>query len=293
MAGGGRDRAFGDREGLLRAVCECPDDDDPRLRYAEFLEATGDPEDARRAEFIRVQCELARSALFDERWLKLQERKSDLQVNCARWADELPKFENVRWGFIDQRRGFVWEIWCEGAEGFRRHAAAIFASAPIQSASFKRLRTLAPITGVPQLALIKRLILAELALGPADAQALATSPNVSNITDLCLSGKRFGDAGAKALAESPYLRRLNNLDLGHNRIGDEGAIALADSPVVSTLAHFGLAGSLLTHVGALALAKSPNLGQLTGFTLWECKKIGTRGKEALKARFGDAVSFED
>jgi len=61
------DRTSGGREALLRAVCERPDDDASRLRYAESLEATGDPEDALRAEFIRVQYELARSDLSERR----------------------------------------------------------------------------------------------------------------------------------------------------------------------------------------------------------------------------------
>jgi len=55
----------------------------------------------------------------------------------------------------------------------------------------------------------------------------------------------------------------------------------------------GLAGNLLTNAGAIKLASSPHLGRLTGLTLWECKRISAMGKEALKARFGDTVSFED
>jgi uncharacterized protein (TIGR02996 family) len=42
---------------LLRAVIEFPDDDTPRLAYADHLEETGDPD---RAAFIRVQCEAER-----------------------------------------------------------------------------------------------------------------------------------------------------------------------------------------------------------------------------------------
>ncbi len=287
------DRTPGEREALLRAVCERPEDDTPRLRYAEFLEATGDPDDVLRAEFIRVQCELSRSDLSDERWSQLQERKDALEANCERWVDELPKLDGVRWNPIYYPRGFLWDIWCDDAEAFRRSAPTIFASAPIQSASFIRLRSLGPVLEVPELSRIRRLILERFALGAADAQALAASPHVRNLTALHLSGNRLGDVGAKALAASPHLLRLDNLDLGHNRIADEGAMALAASPVVSTLSHLGLGGNLLTNAGAMALASSPHLGQLTGLTLWECRKIGVKGKEALKARFGDTVSFED
>ncbi len=43
--------------GFLEDITEHPDDDTPRLVYADWLDDHGQPE---RAEFIRVQCELAR-----------------------------------------------------------------------------------------------------------------------------------------------------------------------------------------------------------------------------------------
>src|SRR3954454_17897246 len=45
------------RAGFLAAICRSPDDDAPRLVLADWLEEHGDPE---RAEFIRIQCLLAR-----------------------------------------------------------------------------------------------------------------------------------------------------------------------------------------------------------------------------------------
>jgi uncharacterized protein (TIGR02996 family) len=46
-----------DDEAFLRAIGAAPEDDAPRLVYADWLDDRGD---AARAEFIRVQCELAR-----------------------------------------------------------------------------------------------------------------------------------------------------------------------------------------------------------------------------------------
>jgi uncharacterized protein (TIGR02996 family) len=48
---------MGEREALLRAVCENPDDDLPRLVFADWLEEQGELE---RAEFIRGEVELDR-----------------------------------------------------------------------------------------------------------------------------------------------------------------------------------------------------------------------------------------
>jgi uncharacterized protein (TIGR02996 family) len=46
-----------DDAALLAAICAAPDDDAPRLVYADWLDEHGHPD---RAEFIRVQCERAR-----------------------------------------------------------------------------------------------------------------------------------------------------------------------------------------------------------------------------------------
>ena len=47
-----------DRESMLAAIAAAPDDDIPRLVYADKIHETGDED---RAEFIRVQCEIDRT----------------------------------------------------------------------------------------------------------------------------------------------------------------------------------------------------------------------------------------
>jgi uncharacterized protein (TIGR02996 family) len=56
--------AASDEEALLQAVWAEPDDDAPRLVYADWLEENGQPE---RAQLIRVQCELARPGVAESR----------------------------------------------------------------------------------------------------------------------------------------------------------------------------------------------------------------------------------
>ena len=53
---------------FLRAIREQPDDDLPRLIYADYLDERGDP----RGEFIRLRCQLAG-------WVPELEPRSDLQ----------------------------------------------------------------------------------------------------------------------------------------------------------------------------------------------------------------------
>ncbi len=65
---------------LLAAICADPSDDVRRLAFADHLDERGGDGDAERAEFIRVQCELARQTAepwdmsFGECW----------QCRCAR-----------------------------------------------------------------------------------------------------------------------------------------------------------------------------------------------------------------
>ncbi|MCA9175777.1 MAG: TIGR02996 domain-containing protein, partial [Planctomycetales bacterium] len=59
---------------FLQQVVENPDDDAARLVYADYLEEQGDP----RSEFIRVQCELARTSPLDPGYEDLSLRSEDL-----------------------------------------------------------------------------------------------------------------------------------------------------------------------------------------------------------------------
>ena len=62
-------------EALLHAIIATPDDDTPRLAYAGWLEHHGDLE---RAEFIRLQCAIAKLATDDPRQSALHRREHEL-----------------------------------------------------------------------------------------------------------------------------------------------------------------------------------------------------------------------
>src|SRR5688572_11174139 len=49
-------------EAFLRSISETPDDDAPRLIFADWLDERGECD---RAEFIRTQCRLAKQAVPD------------------------------------------------------------------------------------------------------------------------------------------------------------------------------------------------------------------------------------
>ncbi|WP_439621105.1 TIGR02996 domain-containing protein [Gemmata sp.] len=91
---------------LLRAIRDCPDDDTPRLVYADLVEEDGD---AARGEFIRVQVALARTPETDPARNALEDREHELLAeNQARWLGVPPDTDGLLgWPFA---RGFVEEI---------------------------------------------------------------------------------------------------------------------------------------------------------------------------------------
>ena len=77
-------------EHFLRAIIADPADDLPRLVYADWLDENNDPA---RAEFIRVQCELAglpeddprRPGLEDREHVLLEEHEAAWLGEAGRW----------------------------------------------------------------------------------------------------------------------------------------------------------------------------------------------------------------
>jgi uncharacterized protein (TIGR02996 family) len=89
---------------FLRAIIAAPDDDLPRLVYADFLDEHGDPA---RAEFIRVQCELAKRPDHDPYFRTLEDREHDLlSEHESVWRGTEPSWAR-EW---EWRRGFVDEV---------------------------------------------------------------------------------------------------------------------------------------------------------------------------------------
>jgi uncharacterized protein (TIGR02996 family) len=88
-------------DAFLADIIANPDDDAPRLVYADFLEDRGEPE---RAAFIRVQCELARDGLRpDTRREDLEAKERELLRRHERdWLGPL-RSPLLHWKF---RRGF-------------------------------------------------------------------------------------------------------------------------------------------------------------------------------------------
>ncbi len=78
-----------DRDALIAAIHAAPDDDTPRLVYADWLEERGGVDDVLRARFIRMQCESARLEPGDQVKERLDMRCQQIAGKCAqRWFPE-------------------------------------------------------------------------------------------------------------------------------------------------------------------------------------------------------------
>src|SRR5262245_6565393 len=150
-------------EALLREVCEHPDDDAPRLIYADWLEDHGRPE---RAELIRVQCELAGLPDDSPRLQELAAREDSLlEAHATEWHSALPRLPGVEWseqyklwryGF---QRGFVVQATFANGRAYRDHAEAAFGATPLEEVRFTRLtaRTVKAVAASPLLARLRHL----------------------------------------------------------------------------------------------------------------------------------------
>jgi uncharacterized protein (TIGR02996 family) len=281
---------------LFQAILDDPDDDGVRLVYADYLEEHGEPE---RAEFIRVQIELARLPEGDPRRPALEKReRAVLERHEDEWVGPLrPRLGE--WSFD---RGML-EVAVSVAE-FLSHAEALsrFPSAPfihLYGRSVGR-ENIAALAASPFLARVCTLALGgwygydreDDLLDDEQAALLASSPYVTGLKWLELRCNTLGDAGVQALASSDPLSALRGLDLRANRFGDGGLLALSAAARLSQLVSLDLSylDGPVSERGWRGLARSPNLPRLRWLYL-AGNNLSDATKEALVARFGTCVEF--
>lgn len=215
-------------DALWSAILEYPHDDEPRMRYAHWL----DERDLPRGEFIRLQCQLQKLPLHDPLRLELETREHELLADHEReWLGELDSL--VDWAVF--HRGFPTEI-STSVDLFLRHGEAMLRLAPIQMIHLDRARDrLSELAVCPALGRISFVDLSNNHLRDQGVRQLAASPLLRNLEGLNLSSTSVGDAGVLALIQSQHLGSLRELYLCDNRITRQGVHALAASPLVRQL----------------------------------------------------------
>ncbi len=257
-------------ESLLHMVLECPEDDAPRLVYADWLDENGAPE---RAEFIRVQCELAQLEapyahplyhLFTSGGIEnlylyegcaaavqrcqpdpvsqrvqtlLKRRAALLEKHRSSWIEALPGQPPDSSSFF--RRGFV-EGLSARTDSFLEHGLPYFESTPILHLHlWESLAGFDQLAHVPRIRRLRSLILSRLRAGelqsPGSVDAVCRSPWLPELRGLTL-GEFGDDAGffADALCDVPF-QRLQGLGLPYARMDRVSFAGLIESPALSSL----------------------------------------------------------
>lgn len=210
---------------LLGAIIETPDEDTPRLVYADYLEENDQPE---RAEFIRAQCEYARLPPWDARAKSLLQCTRVLLARRGReWCDALPRLEGIAWG--EFARGFVSRVSVTSAKALRTHASAIQAVAPVDHATIP-MSEARDVENRCELPWLRGLCLTDAEeFDAARFSRLLESGIADHLRTLDLSGAGIENGGAEIIAESSRLANLRELDLSECYVGVAGAEALAAS----------------------------------------------------------------
>ncbi|QDU94437.1 TIGR02996 domain-containing protein [Lignipirellula cremea] len=261
-------------DALLMEIVESPDEDHPRLVFADYLEDRGDP----RGEFVRVQCELATGGCSAARQRELELREADLlAAHRAEWIAAVPPAlaEAVQF-----RRGFI-EHLRAASPLLTEHADAMFRVAP----------TLSSIdldcTGYRDVELANwrhSLRITELSLRGVlsleDLKLLGRSRYLPQLRSLALLRVPLAVAGARELAASTGLKGVQTLRLDQNALGDAGVQELAAMKNMPRLTSLRLFGNEIGTAGARAITLSPRLGSLTSLSLF-ANSIGNAGVQSL------------
>jgi uncharacterized protein (TIGR02996 family) len=278
-------------EALFQAILAEPEEDTPRLVYADWLEEQGGPQEQARAEFIRVQIELAKSVDQGRRTKELRAREKVLwKDNREAWLLSLP--EHLRKRNIRFHRGFFDELHMP-TRSWEQHGEALFGQNPLYrlrlSGTVDR-HAAGSLAVLPYLSRVRVLSLAgcQLEEPMKTLQILFGTPFLSGLTRLELCEAKFSSRELGVLVESPLLGRLRELDLARNDVGPRGTELLAGSAAVVNLRVLSLANNPIDDSGGLALAGSPHLSALARLDLLGVQ-LGEKAKAALQDRFGQRV----
>ena len=301
-----------DEAALLAAIRADPEDDTPRLVYADWLEETSELANVLRAEFIRVQCrqeaaghQAVPPGREQELWTAWR-AKVDLPARID--------LRHFRRGFLRYRR---WEA-CEFlrcGETVRRCSASDRLGLFSATGLGDELARCPALTGWEVLDLTSSGLYSE------GVEAVLKSEHIAGLRELYAG--HLGLAGVLAVSRSPQLAGLRVLDLQWNTVGSEGVVALADSrylanlrvlvlrstgvgprsiPALTSHCRFtdleeldlsanrsAFAESRLTERHLATPSKPPRLRRLdlreNGINEWDCRK--------LEAHFGRGVCLFD
>lgn len=287
-----------DYDALLATVLAKPEDDLPRLVFADWMEESGQPALIARAHFIRAQIEAENHPLGTPERDRLDALANRLYLMCSHeWAYELPGWLAQDRDRIDDdrlpqpkpygyRRGFVADVelsladlWTRGHQIFEVapvqtvRVSGFHAEFPIPPVIFGMLFYLNQITTL-QLEYLAPHLFADIELGPQDIEEpslfldLMSAFTLRKVRCLILNNLDLTDLWlqqfARRLPESAFAASLTELNLAHNQLTDASAWFILTSQAFQSITQLNVAAN----------------------------RLGSDARRFLRTRFGDGLIDE-
>jgi uncharacterized protein (TIGR02996 family) len=257
-----------DEPAFLAAILATPDDDTPRLVFADWLDERGTDDDRARAALIRAQC---RAEVLPEgsreRKKLAREANALIRAHGKRWAAPLTALQ-LGVDHYEFRRGFLDSVRMS-ATTFARNAKKLFDAVPtLRAAHFvhaaNELQTLTKCKYLSRLASVNVSDMCWCCNCPIhrDLDALFKCEKLDALTTLIVHSDRMDATGARKLAACAGLAKLKALDVSYNPLGEAGVTAMLKSKHLGNLTELHLSSCELGDAGLKALAKAKSLPAL-------------------------------
>jgi uncharacterized protein (TIGR02996 family) len=270
-------------DALLAEILANPDDDTPRLIFADWLEEHGDSD---RATFIRLQVQEPHTEPGSPEHRTITDQTTVLRRRHRdAWLADLPRGLT---GKVTFKRGFVTEIQWISPAAAARIPKRVWARHPIQELVLHEVSgQLDRLLALPHLSRIRKLSLhagrAADGLDASDLYALAACPNLTGLRSLAIHSG-VGNSLAVALARCPSLPGMTSLYLDDENLDVVGVEILTEAGAANLhkLEHLSLHSRRISDGAARALADTPALAALQGLDMGEVNE-GTIGDAGLAA----------
>jgi uncharacterized protein (TIGR02996 family) len=265
-----------ERDALYQAVVESPDEDAPRLVFADWLDDHGEHE---QADFIRFQVQMALLPEYDRDHQRGRHHQRTLYFSYSfrHFLPSLPA--GMFWPTDAFQRGFGARVAARHVDAFLACAEQLFALAPIRHLELDLRNGVGPeqvarLAASPWLGRLCSLNLNLGRLGAEPMRRLCESPHASGLRHLALPFAGVIAAGVEALVGSSLFPRLLTLDLSWtdyaDPVGPPLAAALERLTTPCRLTKLNLRGTRFGPADAERLARSAVVQSLTDLEVSEC-----------------------
>lgn len=243
---------------FFRAIKENPDDDTPRLIFADWLQERGDAAMSARGEFLRLNVLRHRLSPDDPNYGILKRREGELFTEY-RWSWLGPLVDAARkWTFergMIQIEGHANNLNSPEMRAWAQSRAALW----VDAVTFSELISaeILDLAFSPLLEDINYLDLSGNGCLALDTFFHAVrAQSLHFLTHLGLARCGFTHWHTNSLAHCRELRRLKILDLRRNRLDDTAARLLAESPQLKNVAALHLGHNRFTAQGIALLRQA-------------------------------------